>query len=559
LYHHIEHAFRQQQDQLALIVAYQPADHLSHVFSTAYNTSGSPPNSDLPCLAWTFAQVHELAFRLWAGLSGEGIRPGATLMTLVVNRAEFIVLYYMAIVMRLTFVPLDPGALGQPRKAELENSLRVLKPDLVVVADAQGMEAVRSAFGVRSPSVGLQLDGQVAQADAWTDMTTLLAEAKNTPVEETAVTEALRDVDLDRTHLILFTSGTSSGKPKGCPRSVRSMSNINNAAMSTKEYPIVRYLQVTSNFRAVFPAFTITAWRDGGAVVIASPAYDTSVVLDAIDRFKISTTGLVPAMVHAIGTHPNHSPQKVASVTGVRLGGDMITRDLLQKAASVFPAAQVSTAHGMTEGGGFFEWPFFETPLADIPYYGEISPLGLATPQASLRIWDTEHNKVARRGELGELHILARDAIERYLEGVNEDSFYEDAEGRWLRSGDLATMTKDGLFYILGRIKDVIKRAGVSITPAALESAISSFSGSQTAVVAVPSPTLGAEPFAVLEKTGGWTADEIKHHVLELFNKDYALRDAASLEQLGLTGFPLNASGKIQKLDLLKHVEGWMA
>ena len=175
----------------------------------------------------------------------------------------------------------------------------------------------------------------------------------------------------------------------------------------------------------------------------------------------------------------SYSSARVKSIKYAFFGGDIVTKDFLLKAASTFPSAQVAAAHGMTEGGANFAWPFFDVDVEKLPFFGEVCPLGNVQRGSRLRIFDVENQRVAKRDQPGELHICSEGLIKHYLGGFNEDAFYEDELGRWFKTGDLAIMNKDNIVWILGRIKDRIKRAGVPITPAALESCIENFTNSQ--------------------------------------------------------------------------------
>lgn len=70
---------------------------------------------------------------------------------------------------------------------------------------------------------------------------------------------------------------------------------------------------------------------------------------------------------------------------------------------------------------------------------------------------------------------------------------------------------------------------------------------------------MGAEPFAVLSSYYGKNEAQIKRHVREALGRDYALGGLASLEQLRLTGFPLNATRKVVRSDVqaavLQYIE----
>ena len=50
------------------------------------------------------------------------------------------------------------------------------------------------------------------------------------------------------------------------------------------------------------------------------------------------------------------------------------------------------------------------------------------------------------------------------------------------------------------------------------------------------------------------TEDQVKQQVLDVFGKDYALRGVASVQQLGLDGFPLYATGKIVKSVFVQRI-----
>lgn len=69
----------------------------------------------------------------------------------------------------------------------------------------------------------------------------------------------------------------------------------------------------------------------------------------------------------------------------------------------------------------------------------------------------------------------------------------------------------------------------------------------QTCIVAVPSRSLGQQPFAVSSGLNGLTADQIRGHVKATFGDDYALGGVASLKEIGLDQFPVNATHKIVK------------
>lgn len=79
------------------------------------------------------------------------------------------------------------------------------------------------------------------------------------------------------------------------------------------------------------------------------------------------------------------------------------------------------------------------------------------------------------RGTPGELLYDSYTTIKHYLRGVSPETFLTDEDGSWFRSGDTAIIDEAGHCFIVGRSKDIIKRAGVPITPGAIESCLQPF------------------------------------------------------------------------------------
>lgn len=87
------------------------------------------------------------------------------------------------------------------------------------------------------------------------------------------------------------------------------------------------------------------------------------------------------------------------------------------------------------------------------------------------------------RGEPGELHIQSDSILKSYAAAPEKmDVWYTGEDGRWLKTGDPGMINDAGDVCIIGRSKDVIKRGAISIAPAATESCLAAFTGSQVSV-----------------------------------------------------------------------------
>lgn len=122
-----------------------------------------------------------------------------------------------------------------------------------------------------------------------------------------------------------------------------------------------------------------------------------------------------------------------------------------------------------------------------------------------------------------------------------------DKDG-WLHSGDLAVKTEDGFYRITGRIKDMIIRGGENIYPREIENFLYRMPEIEAVeVVGVPSPKFGEQVGAFIKLKKGQTLGE--EDITE-FCRGQIARYKIPKYIFFVDGFPMTASGKIQKYKL---------
>jgi acyl-CoA synthetase (AMP-forming)/AMP-acid ligase II len=484
---HIEQGLLKIPHEPAVICMHQPSDHLSNWVPVDHEFQ-QRSSDRIDCLTLTYTQLHRGALILAAGIAANGVSPGARILIIIPNGGEYSLLLWTCTIMRLTFAALDPSALEQSGRTQLRSFLETFKPGLVVVPNEAGARAVDDAIEDSVPTKILRVSLGIDDSRRWKSLLDLAADASNpSALDQNKLLEDSRNDEPQRIYSVLFTSGTSAGRPKGCPRRVDAMTHwLHSQSWLINEENGAKVLQQADISRAISPALMLQTWREGGTVVLpGTRSFAIEDTIQAILKQRVTFIVLSPAMVYALAEAlASYHPSKLDSVRTIHLGGEAVTRDVLLKCATLFPSAKVCLNHGMTEGGGFFTWPFFDCPLSQIPSFGEICPIGVVAPGARVRIWDTEKSCVAKRGQPGELHVNCESIIEHYLGGAMEpsSSFYTDEKGRWFNIGDHGIMDDEGLIFILGRSKDVIKRGGVSIMPAVLESCIEKYTSAQVSI-----------------------------------------------------------------------------
>jgi long-chain acyl-CoA synthetase len=171
-------------------------------------------------------------------------------------------------------------------------------------------------------------------------------------------------------------------------------------------------------------------------------------------------------------------------------------------------------------------------------------------PGVEARVVDDEGQTLGA-GDAGELLIRTPAAMDAYL-GAPEDTRAVLAEG-WFRTGDLATIDREGWVRITGRKRERILRAGHSVFPPEVEALLLTHPDvAEAAVVGVAHAELGEEiaAFVVLRGGADATAEDLISYCRErLAGYKYPRR-------VRLVGaLPRSATGKVLKAKLAAEGE----
>jgi long-subunit acyl-CoA synthetase (AMP-forming) len=97
--------------------------------------------------------------------------------------------------------------------------------------------------------------------------------------------------------------------------------------------------------------------------------------------------------------------------------------------------------------------------------------IGPALPGVECRIVDPGTGAGSRPGQPGELLVRTASAMRGYLGDPEATAATIDADG-WVHTGDIVTAGQDGWFYVVDRVKELIKYKGYQVAPAELEAVL---------------------------------------------------------------------------------------
>jgi fatty-acyl-CoA synthase len=300
---------------------------------------------------------------------------------------------------------------------------------------------------------------------------------------------------------------------------------------------------------AAYPVF-MSCLSSGAHMVMPTPAgFRGDGVMDnfwkLIARWKASFMVMVPTAASALMQRPVNAD--VSSLKYALCGSAPLPVELFRR----FEAAtgvKVMEGYGMTEA----------TCLVSInPPHGErkIGSVGLPFPYSDVRILHCDSaGSVTRECGIDEVGEICVDnpgvnAGETYVEADKNRGLY--ADGRYLRTGDLGRIDRDGYVWITGRAKDLIIRGGHNIDPAIIEEAMAAHPAvAVVAAIGQPDAHAGELPCVYVElvKGASATADE-----LMTFAEQHVTEKAAVPKHVEVRPeLPKTAVGKVLKNDLRK-------
>jgi long-chain acyl-CoA synthetase len=359
------------------------------------------------------------------------------------------------------------------------------------------IDAVREEAGIEQ--VILIGDGDVPHDVRYED---LLASGEPTAPAEPDETDPV---------ILMYTGGTT-GLPKGVVLEQRAeMLNLYHAVMAIGLDEDRVYLHQTPMFHAASMTGVLGIPASGGVSVFV-PYFDPAQVLDAIERFRVNVTLMVPVMVEMLLGAPEFAPERIATLDTLVYGASPMPQGLLAHLLEAFPRLDLYQGYGMTEASAALTLLTAKDHRlggdalrsAGRPLYGV---------QLSIR---SESDQELAAGRSGEVCARAGNFMREYWNRPEETD--EAFRGGWYHSGDSGYVDERGFLFIVDRLKDMIVTGGENVYSIEVENAISTHPAvAQVAVIGIPHELWGEAVHAVVVLQPGTeaTAEELIAHARE--------------------------------------------
>lgn len=460
----------------------------------------------------TYAQLQHRATKVAAALHSRGRTPGERILLHLGNSISFI----DALLGTLCAGCVPVLTLAGHRHTELSHLAKLSDARELVGTDEKLLHDVATAMveaGLPEPTVHI---GQMPTADA--------AEFSPHPGFAPVLPA------------VLLVSGGTTGLPKLIARTHQdyrydALCAATACHISSSDVYLAA-LPLSHNFPLASPGMFGVLAHGGTVVCAASPSPDA--VFELIEKHQVTVVAAVPSLALLWAEATEWEPADVSSLRMIQVGGARFSPEQATQVDEAFPG-KLQQVFGMAEGLLCFTTP--------------------GDPDRQ-RVRNTQGYPMSpldelRTGADGGLEVRGPYTILGYYRAPEANTTSFTADG-WYRSGDKVQVRDDGAVVVLGRIKDVVIKAGENVDCVEVEEVLSQVEGvSGVVVVGAPDEFLGEAVVAAVVPDAG---AEPSLAALRGAVNDAGLADFKQPDRiLIIDNIPLTAVGKPDR----KVVAGW--
>lgn len=473
----------------------------------------------------TYAEWHQRAERLAAGLRGLGLAKGDRVAVLAYNCLEWMEIYVALARAGLVAVPVNFRLTGP----EIAYILTHAEAGAVIAGPefTDTVDAIRGEIPVAAGRF-VVLGGGTA---AWRGYEDVIAGAPSTSFDPVAPAD---------TCALMYTSGTT-GRPKGAIRSHEGSSLL--AFATALEFGFTRDdtgLLVMPLCHANSLYFATTFIHLGATCIVDDRrSFDPEALLGTLSQQRVTFTSLVPTHYILVLALPEEVKRRydVGSVGKLLISSAPARRDTKLGILEYFRNGKLYELYGSTEHG----WVTLLRPHEQLDKLGSVGREWAGS--GAIRIVDERGNEVPD-GEVGELYSRTSYVFDGYWK--NPEKTAEAFLGDWCTVGDMARRDAEGYIWLVDRKSNMIISGGENVYPSEVEGVLGAHPKvKDVAVIGVPHAKWGETVLAVavLHEGEFATADELRAFCKERLA---GFKCPSSVLFIADADMPRTATGKIQ-------------
>jgi fatty-acyl-CoA synthase len=301
------------------------------------------------------------------------------------------------------------------------------------------------------------------------------------------------------------------------------------------------------------PLFHVNSWGaphiitlTGGRHVMLK-RFDPVIVMELIQRERVTRLQVVATMIVAMLSHPDFSKYDLSSVKEVVMGGAPTSTALVREIERKMPGCRAFGGYGLTETSPVVTLAHRKAHRAgdsEELHLRRQATAGYPLAGSEIRVLTPEGRDVKPNGlEVGEVVVRGDVVMEGYWQ--QPEATANVIRDGWFHTGDLATVDEEGYILIVDRCKDMILSGGENIASAEIERVIYGHPAvMECAVIAVPDDTWGEVPKAIVALKPGQPATDAE--IIALCRQHLAGFKAPKSVEF-VESLPKGGTGKILK------------
>lgn len=498
----------------------------------------------------TYHETRLACKRFAASLKKRGATTGQVLALLLPNVPEFALAALGAIEAGLVVTTINPVYTSFELAHQFKDSGAVgvvTIPELLPkVFEAQQLIA---GPGV-TPLYVISVNGKGPRPDGAWDFDEMLD-----PMVDTSVLKKFRSNS--DVAFMPYSSGTT-GLSKGVSLSHR---NIVANITQTNHPDVNHFSETTANYQDVLPAIlpfyhiyglTMIFLRGlgCGCKLVTMPKLESDLFLNILKNYKATVLYVVPPIVLLLGQNKNVTPEHFQSLKHICNGAGPVKEADAEKvlARTQNKNVRFCQAYGMTESSP----AVFVSRNSSMADYLTVGP-PISNTMAKV-VDPTDVTVEYGPGEIGEILVNGPQVMLGYHNNPDATADTLSPDG-WLRTGDIGYYNERKEFFIVDRIKELIKVQGYQVPPAELEGILRTHPAVlDAAVIGVPDDRTGEAPLAYV------VLDPDRPAASEADVKAFVAERVAPYKQISagvqfVKSLPKSAAGKILRRVLKDEYE----
>ncbi len=472
----------------------------------------------------TFAQFRDAVLKVATGLAHNGFKKGDVLALICPNCAEYGIIFMASAYLGGVNTTLNPTYTVEEIGAQLADSkasFLFTHPQLI-----EKVPAALRASQMRRTFVLGALEGTIPFSDLLDERPTVAPGSIN-PGEDVVA--------------LPYSSGTT-GVSKGV------MLTHRNIVANLRQVEVAGIFTESDTIIGVLPFFHIygmvVVLASGlylGATLVTLPRFDMDSFVSTMEEHSITYANLVPPLVLALTRRPSVDALRLPKLGTVMCGAAPLAAETAQAFARKMKC-RITQGYGMTEA----------SPVTHlVPITGTSTPLdsvGPCAPNTECRILALDDGRELGPEETGELWVRGPQVMKGYLNQPDQTAQMIDSNG-WMRTGDVGYSDRDGNFFIVDRVKELIKYKGFQVAPAELEALLLTHPAvADAAVIPSSDDEAGEVPKAYLVTREETEEETIMSWVAERVSPHKKIRRVEFIDKI-----PKSASGKILRRVLIEQ------